>query len=101
MRNEIAFFHPLKQTPIQVIQLKIIKIILFLVFCNLERYIVTMIKDFRDNWLQKFFVEDIQVRKIPADIRSRLFRKLQLLDDATHDADLRSPPSNHYKKLSG
>jgi proteic killer suppression protein len=60
-----------------------------------------MIKDFRDNWLQKFFVEDIQVRKIPADIRSRLFRKLQLLDDATHDADLRSPPSNHFKKLSG
>jgi len=65
------------------------------------RYIVTMIKNFRDNWLRKFFVEDIQAKKIPADIRSRLFRKLQLLDDATNDADLRSPPSNHFEKLSG
>jgi len=60
-----------------------------------------MIVNFRDNWLQNFFVEDIQSKKIPADIRSRLFRKLQLLDDATSDADLRSPPSNHFEKLSG
>ncbi len=60
-----------------------------------------MIKTFRDKWLKDFFVEDIPSRKIPADIRSRLFRKLQLLDDATCDADLRSPPSNHFEKLSG
>ncbi|MBA4368491.1 MAG: hypothetical protein C0403_12740 [Desulfobacterium sp.] len=26
---------------------------------------------------------------------------LKLLDDATSDADLRSPPSNHFEKLSG
>lgn len=60
-----------------------------------------MIKTFRDKWLRDFFVEDIPSRKIPADIRSRLFRKLQLLDDATCDADLRSPPSNGFEKLSG
>ncbi|MFZ0612187.1 MAG: type II toxin-antitoxin system RelE/ParE family toxin [Desulfobacterales bacterium] len=60
-----------------------------------------MIKNFRDNWLRNFFVEDIQSKKVSADIRSRLFRKLQLLDDATSDADLRSPPSNHFEKLSG
>jgi len=60
-----------------------------------------MIKTFRDKWLRDFFVEDIPSRKIPADIRSRLFRKLQLLDDATCDADLRSPPSNRFEKLSG
>lgn len=60
-----------------------------------------MIKNFRDNWLRDFFVEDIQSKKIPAIIRSRLFRKLQLLDDATSDADLISPPSNHFEKLSG
>jgi len=60
-----------------------------------------MIKTFRDKWLRDFFVEDIPSRKIPADIRSRLFRKLQLLDDATCDADLRSPSSNHFEKLSG
>ena len=65
------------------------------------RYIVTMIKDFRDNWLRKFFVKDVQAKNIPADIRSRLFRKVQVLDDATNDADLRSPPSNHFEKLSG
>ncbi|MBW2670915.1 MAG: type II toxin-antitoxin system RelE/ParE family toxin [Deltaproteobacteria bacterium] len=60
-----------------------------------------MIKNFCDSWLRNFFVEDFQSKKIPADIRSRLFRKLQLLDDATSDADLRSPPSNHFEKLSG
>ena len=60
-----------------------------------------MIKTFRDNWLHDFFVEDIQSKKIPVIIRSRLFRKLQLLDDATRAADLRSPPSNHFEKLSG
>ena len=48
-----------------------------------------------------FFVEDIQSKKIPTDIRSRSFRKLQLLDDATSNADLRSPPSNHFEELSG
>ena len=72
-----------------------------LALCNHVRYSVAMIKNFRDNWLRNFFVEDIQSKKIPADIRSRLFRKLQLLDDATCDADLRSPPSNHFEKLSG
>ena len=33
--------------------------------------------------------------------RVRLFRKLQLIDDATCDLDLRSPPSNRFKKLRG
>ena len=30
---------------------------------------------------------------------SRLFRKLQMIDDATNDQDLRIPPSNHFEKL--
>ena len=60
-----------------------------------------MIKGFRDNWLRDFFVEDIQSGKIPTIIRSRLFRKLQIVDDATCSADLRSPPGNHFEKLSG
>ncbi len=51
--------------------------------------------------MRTFFVEDIQSRKIPAIIRSRLFRKLQLMDDATCKADLKSPPGNHFEKLSG
>lgn len=60
-----------------------------------------MIKGFHDRWLQDFFEHDIHNKKIPASIRGHLFRKLQILDDATCDLDLRSPPSNHFEKLSG
>jgi len=60
-----------------------------------------MIVSFRDDWLRTFFVEDIRSRFIPADLQVRLFRKLQLIDDATDDRDLRVPPSNHFEKLSG
>ncbi|MCY1451619.1 Toxin HigB-1 [compost metagenome] len=60
-----------------------------------------MIGSFRDAWLEAFFVHDELARQIPADLRDRLFRKLQLLDDATTDADLRVPPSNHFEKLKG
>ena len=37
--------------------------------------------------------------KIPADIQKRLFRKLQIIDDATCDADLQIPPGNQFEKL--
>ncbi len=60
-----------------------------------------MIASFRDEWLGAFFVEDIRSRNIPADLESRLFRKLQMIDDATTDQDLRVPPSNHFEKLRG
>lgn len=60
-----------------------------------------MILTFRDRWLREFFADDISSRKIPADLEARLFRKLQLLDDATSDSDLRVPPSNHFEKLHG
>src|SRR5947208_14554941 len=60
-----------------------------------------MIVSFRDDWLRAFFVEDVQSRNIPSDLESRLFRKLQMIDDATSDQDLRVPPSNHFEKLRG
>jgi proteic killer suppression protein len=60
-----------------------------------------MILGFRDDWLRAFFVEDIRSRKIPLDLESRLFRKIQMIDDATTDWDLRVPPSNHFEKLRG
>ncbi len=60
-----------------------------------------MIVDFRDDWLRTFFVDDIQSRNIPSDLESRLFRKIQMIDDATTDQDLRVPPSNHFEKLRG
>ena len=51
--------------------------------------------------LRAFFVEDRQSRRIPPNLESRLFRKLQMIDDATTDQDLRAPPSNHFEKLRG
>ena len=60
-----------------------------------------MIVSFRDEWLRAFFVEDTRSRHIPFDLESRLFRKLQMIDDATTDQDLRVPPSNHFEKLRG
>ena len=62
---------------------------------------MTMIRNFRDKWLRDFFTDDRDHKKIPASIRNSLFRKLQLVDDATCDLDLGSPPSNHFEKLSG
>ena len=60
-----------------------------------------MILSFRDAWLRNFFVQDLLAKRVPADLTTRLFRKLQMLDDATTDADLRVPPSNHFEKLRG
>jgi proteic killer suppression protein len=60
-----------------------------------------MIVSFRHRWLRDFFVEDIRSPRIPADIESRLFRKIQMIDDATTDQDLRVPPGNHFERLRG
>ena len=60
-----------------------------------------MIVGFRDEWLRAFFVDDLRSPRIPRDIEERLFRKLQMIDDATGDQDLRVPPSNHFEKLRG
>ena len=60
-----------------------------------------MILSFRDDWLHDFLVDDVRSKKIPPDLESRLFRKLQMIDDAMTDQDLRVPPSNHFEKLRG
>jgi proteic killer suppression protein len=60
-----------------------------------------MIVGFRDDWLRAFFMEDIHNRNIPADLEDRLFRRLQMIDDATADRDLRTPTSNHFERLHG
>lgn len=60
-----------------------------------------MIKNFRHVWLREFFMNDVRSRNIPGGLESRLFRKLQMIDDATSDLDLRIPPSNHFEKLKG
>jgi proteic killer suppression protein len=60
-----------------------------------------MILGFRGPWLREFFLHDLPSQKIPSSLETRLFRKLQLLDDAMSDSDLRVPPSNHFEKLRG
>jgi proteic killer suppression protein len=60
-----------------------------------------MIAEFRDEWLRAFFIDDARSKSIPPDLERRLFRKLQMIDDATTDQDLRVPPSNHFEKLRG
>ena len=76
-----------------------------LAMCPLEWYTVSwsvaMIVSFRDHWLRAFFVDDVRSRHIPADLESLLFRKLQMIDDAVTDQDLRVPPSNRFEKLRG
>jgi proteic killer suppression protein len=60
-----------------------------------------MILGFRDVWLEQFYRHDRHAKQIPADAADRVFRKLQLIDDATNDLDLRAPPSNHFERLKG
>ena len=60
-----------------------------------------MIVSFRDDWLRDFFVGDVRSKKIRSDLESRLFRKIQMIDDSTTDQDLRVPPGNHFEKLRG
>lgn len=60
-----------------------------------------MIANFREDWLRAFFVDDVGSKRIPSDLEGRLFRKLQMIDDATTDQDLRVPQSNHFEKLRG
>ena len=56
---------------------------------------------FRDKWLEAFYEEDIRHKKIPNSIENALYRKLQILDAATHELDLRIPPGNHFEHLQG
>jgi toxin HigB-1 len=60
-----------------------------------------MIVSFRDDWLRDFFVRDVRSKRIPSDLEARLFRKIQMIDDAVCDQDLRVPPGNHLEKLHG
>jgi len=60
-----------------------------------------VIASFRDAWLRDFYEEGGDARRVPADIERRLVRKLQMLDDATTDADLRVLPGNQFEKLRG
>ena len=46
-----------------------------------------MIVSLRDDWLRDLLRRTFDRKKIPPDLEARLFRKLQMIDDATTDQD--------------
>jgi len=57
--------------------------------------------EFKDKWLESFYEDDVRHRLIPSTIDSALYRKLELLDAAKDESDLRVPPGNRFEHLSG
>jgi proteic killer suppression protein len=57
--------------------------------------------EFRDKWLEAYYEEDKAHKKIPTTIEASLYRKLQILDAATQESDLRVPPGNRFEHLQG
>lgn len=57
--------------------------------------------EFRDKWLECFYEEDKRHRLTPRAITSALYRKLEILDAAQNEADLRVPPGNRFEHLDG
>lgn len=57
--------------------------------------------EFRDTWLETFYEEDQGHKKIPSTIEGALYRKIQILDAATQESDLRVPPGNRFEHLQG
>jgi plasmid maintenance system killer protein len=52
-----------------------------------------MMVRFRNAWRRVFVVEDARPRHISSDLTSRLFRELQMIDDATTDQDCECHPA--------
>ena len=65
------------------------------------RYSGIVIESWQNDDLKNYFLNDRKYKGLPSDLERRVFKKLQMIDDATCDADLRSPPSNHFEKLEG
>ncbi|WP_018402807.1 type II toxin-antitoxin system RelE/ParE family toxin [Marinobacter gelidimuriae] len=60
-----------------------------------------MAVEFRDTWLGAFYEEDLGHKKIPGTVKGALYRKIQILDAATQESDLRVPPGNRFEHLQG
>ncbi|GGK09308.1 toxin HigB-1 [Alloalcanivorax dieselolei] len=60
-----------------------------------------MAVEFRDVWLEAFYENSQSHRRIPSTIEGALFRKLEILDAATRESDLRSSPGNRFEHLEG
>lgn len=59
-----------------------------------------MIKSFGNEEIEKLF-NKIALRKVPADIQTKAFRKLHVLNDAATIERLFFPPSNRLERLQG
>jgi toxin HigB-1 len=59
-----------------------------------------VVKTFRDDETRKIFQRE-RSRKLPVEIQQVVLRKLRMINNAIDLADLRIPPANHLKKLSG
>lgn len=57
--------------------------------------------EFKDKWLERFYEEDKLHRLIPNKLCDLLYRKLEMLDAANHESDLRVPPGNRFEHLEG
>ena len=60
-----------------------------------------MAVEFRDTWLEAFYENSQGHKKIPRIIENALFRKIQILDAASQESDLRVPPGNRFERLQG
>ena len=60
-----------------------------------------MAVNFKDEWLEAFYEEDKWHRLIPKVIENALYRKLEILDAAKAESDLRVPPGNRFEHLEG
>ncbi len=54
---------------------------------------------FRGVWLESFYEQGVGHRKISAVLSSTLYRKVQVLDAASQEFDLRIPPCNRFEYL--
>ena len=59
-----------------------------------------MIKSFKDKSTQELFGKEFS-KSLPQLILQRAFRKLEILDSATSEQELRAIPGNHYERLTG
>ncbi|MEJ6495475.1 type II toxin-antitoxin system RelE/ParE family toxin [Pseudoalteromonas lipolytica] len=60
-----------------------------------------MAVNFKDEWLEAFYEEEKRHRLIPKVIENALYRKLEILDAAKAESDLRVPPGNRFEHLEG
>ena len=60
-----------------------------------------MIKSFKQKALKDYWLEGKWSKKLPAEAGDRVLDKLDLINAATSEAELRCPPGNRFEHLSG